>query len=264
LLRLEALEVDFAIACAGSRAGDLAAAVRESWDWCLREDDASAPDQIQRLRVVLETPEGVAVAGASDLFGTDLGLVMDRLSPLVTRQAIGVRRRDLVMFHGCAVADPETGDTVVLYGPSGAGKTTLARALCQDFVYLSDETSGVTDDLRVVTYCKPLSIIRPGDLPYKEQVSPGRLALVRPRGQHFTLRALVQLNRDPQHHGEAIVEPIATVDGLPELTAQTSYTREMTRPLHRLAALAERVGGLRRVTYSEAEQVRPVVRSLLG
>jgi hypothetical protein len=44
---------------------------------------------------------------------------------------------------------------------------------------------------------------------------------------------------------------------------QTSYTRLMERPLHRLAALADSVGGVRRATYAEAAQLLPVVRGLV-
>jgi hypothetical protein len=33
--------------------------------------------------------------------------------------------------------------------------------------------------------------------------------------------------------------------------------------LHRLADLAHQVGGVRRVTYAEAAQLRPVVRAIL-
>jgi hypothetical protein len=265
-LRLEALEVSLAVRCRGSGAYDLAEAVRSAWDWCLLEDSYAADeDGVQDLTVVLDPdPDSLARAVAtSSLIGSDLRTVMDRLSPLVTREAIAARRSELVMFHGCAVADPETGATVVLYGPSGAGKTTLARTLCTDLVYLSDETAGVAQDLRVVPYCKPLSIIVRSAESVKEQVSPGRLDLVRPSERRYQLAALVQLSRDPAHVGPATLERVATVDGLPELTAQTSYTREMERPLHRLAELAERVGGMRRVTYAEAEQVRPIVRAIL-
>jgi energy-coupling factor transporter ATP-binding protein EcfA2 len=156
-----------------------------------------------------------------------------------------------------------TGDTVVLYGPSGTGKTTLARTLCTDLVYLSDEAAGVTDDLRIVPYPKPLSILVNPEDDLKDQVSPGRLGLVRPGDRTFRLRGLVQLRRDPEHVGEAVLEPLATVDALPELVAQTSFTRDMERPLHRLADLAHQTGGVRRATYAEAEQLRPLVRSIL-
>ncbi|HEY3529236.1 MAG TPA: hypothetical protein VGK78_08805 [Nocardioides sp.] len=263
-MRLEALEVGFEIHCEGSRAGDLADSVLAAWDWCLVSgDDGAGP--FQQVKVELDpgltTP--ARSSGATSLSGHDLPTLMDRLSPLVTRLAVTERRHDLVMFHACAVADPSTGDTVVLYGPSGAGKTTLARTLCTDLIYLSDETAGVAADLRVVPYFKPLSIIVNPTERLKEQVSPGRLGLVRPGEVGFRLVGLVQLCREPEHRGDALVESLATVDALPELMAQTSYTRDMERPLHRMADLAHRVGGVRRATYAEAEQLRPVVRAIL-
>jgi hypothetical protein len=265
-VRLEALEVRFEILCAGSGASELASSVAAAWDWAAFEPSADDRDgALQRLRVVLEEdPDELArSAGSSDLFARDLPTLMDRLSPMVTRVAVSERRRDLVMFHACAVADPETGDAVVLYGPSGTGKTTMARTLCTDLVYLSDETAGVSADLRVVPYLKPLSIIVTHGDDLKEQVSPGRLGLVRPDQRPYRLTGLVQLTRDPWHHGDATLESLATVEALPELVAQTSYTRELDRPLHHLAGLVHRVGGVHRATYAEAEQLRPVVRAIL-
>jgi hypothetical protein len=263
---VEALEVRLDILCTGSGAAELADSVGAAWEWCAVDPSDDEDDgTVQRLTVLLDDDPAVleGLATGASLLGRDLPTLMDRLSPMVTRVAVNDRRSDLVMFHACAVADPDTGDTVVLYGPSGTGKTTLARTLCTDFVYLSDETAGVMEDLRVVPYLKPLSIIvTPGDV-LKQQVSPGTLGLVRPRDVTYRLRALVQLRRDPEHEGDAVLEPLTTVDALPELVAQTSYTREMERPLHRLADLAHRVGGVRRVTYAEAAQLRSCVRDIL-
>ena len=265
-MRLEALEVRLDILCTGSGAAELAESLGEAWEWCTVGGSATEPaGAAQQLTVLLDDDQEAlgAQTSGSALFGRDLPTLMDRFSPMVTRVAVSDRRSDLVMFHACAVADPESGDTVVLYGPSGTGKTTLARTLCTEFVYLSDETAGVTTDLRIVPYLKPLSIIvEPGD-ELKQQVSPGRLGLVRPSDVTYRLRALVQLRRDPGHEGDAVLESLTTVDALPELVAQTSYTRDMERPLHRLADLAHQVGGVRRVTYSEAAQLRPVVRAIL-
>jgi hypothetical protein len=278
---LEALGVHFDIICAGSGADELASAVAKAWDWCL-VDPAYAGRQrpLRRLTVVVGEPGEPAARTTTDtasdrasdtasdplpdtLSGPDLATVMDRLTPTVTWRALTERRSDLVMFHACAVADPESGHAVALYGPSGTGKTTMARALCTDLVYLSDETAALDADLHVVPYPKPLSILTGGPGTLKDQVSPGQLGLVRPTGSVHRLRGLVQLRRDPTLRGEAVIEQLATVDALPELVAQTSFTRDMARPLHQLADLARRTGGVRRVTYAEAEQVRPLIGSIL-
>ncbi len=264
-MRLEALEVPFEISCVGPDAQQAAASIEAAWEWCLvNGDHASTRSPLQRITVGLKGASEPGSAGsAGSVVARDIPTLMDRLSPMVTRLAVTERKHDLVMFHACAVADPRTGAAVVLYGPSGAGKTTLARTLCTDLVYLSDETAGVTVDLEVVPYLKPLSIIVEAGDRLKEQVSPGRIGLVRPDGTALRLHALVQLRRDPDHRGDATVEQLTTVDALPELMAQTSYTREMERPLHRMADLAHQVGGVRRATYAEAEQLRPVVRAIL-
>jgi energy-coupling factor transporter ATP-binding protein EcfA2 len=167
------------------------------------------------------------------------------------------------MFHGCALADVDNGDTIVLFGPSGMGKTTLARTLGVDLAYLTDEAAGVDSVGQVVQYPKPLSILRTPDSRLKEQVSPGELGLLRHTEGPLTLRALVQLRRDSEHPGDPWVEPLHTVDALAEMVVQTSFSRRMEHPLQQLAALTRLVGGVRRVTYSEADQLRPVVASLL-
>jgi hypothetical protein len=263
-VHLEALKIRYAVHCGGARAAELVEAVAEAWAWCLAEgayDEPLEPQRQLEVRLDDDVDEPVSV-GPGTVRGGDLATVMDRLTPTVTSLALHEHRSDLVMFHACGVADPETGHAVALYGPSGTGKTTLAQALCTELAYLSDETVAVDADLQVVPYPKPLSVLRAGDT-VKEQVSPGRLSLMRPSERSYRLCSLVQLRRDPAHRGEPLLEPLPTVEALPELTAQTSFTREMTRPLHRLADLAHRAGGIRRVTYAEAVQLRPVVRAIL-
>jgi hypothetical protein len=263
-VRLEALKVRYDVWCEGDHAAELAAAVAAAWDWSLVDDDGDAPAH-RTLRVrwddAAEAP--AEASGPAMLAGSDLPSLMDRLTPMLTWLALTERRDDLVMFHACAVADPETGHAVALYGPSGTGKTTLARTLCTDLVYLSDETAAVDADLDVVAYPKPLSLLPASGAGLKDQVSPGALGLLRATDRRYPLRGLLQLRRDPAHAGPPTVEPLAVVDALPELVAQTSYTRDMERPLHRLADLVRRTGGARRVTYAESETLRPVVRAVL-
>jgi hypothetical protein len=261
-VRVRALEVVFEVVCTGSGGAELARAIAEAWDWCA---DDEPRDAHTRLSVLLDDDGDVIAteAAGTDLFGTDLGTVMDRLSPVITRLAVTERAGELTMFHACALADPVTGDAAVLFGPSGTGKTTLARTLGADFVYLTDETAAVTRDGLLVPYPKPLSIlIAPRDR-LKRQVSPGELGL-QPLGPGpYRLKALVQLHRVPDHVGDATLEVLPTIEALPEMVTQTSYTRLMERPLHRLAALADSVGGVRRATYAEAAQLLPIVRGLV-
>jgi hypothetical protein len=260
---VEALQVAFEVVCTGSRAAELLLAVETAWDRC-RSHTGEPPTH--RVVVLLEDDDEAlaASAGEADLFGTDLTTVMDRLSPMITRLAITERAGSLTMFHACGLADPRTGAAAVLFGPSGTGKTTLARTLGRDFAYLSDETAGVSSDRLLVPYPKPLSILTVPGSPLKEQVSPGALGLRSTEPRDYPLRVLVQLNRVPDHGGAAQVDLLSTVDALPEMISQASFTRQMERPLHHMAALVHHVGGVRRVTYREAVQLGPVVRDLLA
>ena len=256
-VRLKALEVPLLIRCEGARAHELAHAVETAWDSC--RDDAS-DDDAQEIRVRLD--EHHSEPPGYDLTGSDLAVVMDQLSPVVTKAAITARAGTMLMFHACALAEPTTGDTVLLFGPSGAGKTTVALTLGLELGYLSDETAGVRHDLTVVPYPKPLSVLAPGS-PIKDQVPASLLGLRAAGPGPFRVRAIVQLRRLTS--GEGVdVERLATVDGITELVAQSSYSRLLERPLHRLAALAHDVGGIARVTYTEAAELRPTIDALLA
>ena len=258
MVRLKALEVPLLIHCEGSGSAELADAVETAWESCL-QTTADAGD-VRELHVRLDhddsPPQGY------DLTGTDLATVMDQLSPVVTKTAISARAGTMLMFHACALAEPTTGDTVLLFGPSGAGKTTVARTLGRDLEYLSDETAGVRDDLTVVPYPKPLSVLSKGSA-LKAQLPASSLGL-RPAGPGpFRVRAVVQLSRRASGDGVE-VERLVTVDGITELVAQSSYSSLLDRPLHRLAALAHDVGGIARVTYAEAADLRPFLDELMG
>lgn len=206
--------------------------------------DARGPETAPSPRVVASTVEELA----------------DRLTGLVTREAIGMRRDDLLMLHAGAVADG--GRAVAFLGPSGRGKTTASIALGRRLSYLTDETTAVADDLTVLAYPKPLSVKVPGET-WKRQEPPSRLSLQAPPLDAPVLSALLILDRDAGHRGAPIVEEVPLAEAVEELVPQISYLPARDRPLRRLASVVDACGGLRRVRYREADTLVPTVRALL-
>jgi hypothetical protein len=259
-LHLEVLGVEMTLRiCNPTDEGlaDLAEVVAEAWSRCVR---AAVTEPQVTLDVLIEPGASLTVTD-EEVRGPDREVVLEALTSLVTRRAIDQQAGRLLMLHAAAVAAPG-GGAVVLIGPSGAGKTTLAVTLGQAFGYLTDETTVVTDDLHVLGYPKPLSVL-PAEGPPKRQVSPDTLGLLTPGPGPHPLRAVLLLDRSSDHVGPATLEAVTTVDALPEIAAQTSYSAQLERPLHRLADLARAVGGVQRVTYAEAADVIPVVSRLL-
>lgn len=192
--------------------------------------------------------------------GTDTDSALHHLSPAVTTTAIGARAGQLVMLHAAALADPDTGRTAVLVAASGTGKTTASATLGMTFAYLTDETAAITRDGVVLPYRKPLSIIDGGHL--KKQVAPSALGLLAPERQ-CRLGALLVIERDHDHDGPPLVEPLDTVDSIAAIAPQSSFLPSMEKPLHRLAELIHLVDGAHHVTYAESADLAPVVTELL-
>ena len=243
----------------GAGAEVLTTQLERAWARCLTAEDSSPA---LGVRAVLD-PAAESVVSDDAVEGSDVAVVMDALVPLITRRAIEQQAGRLLMLHAAAVADVESGATALFVGPSGSGKTTLTSTLGRVFGYLTDETAAVDDDLLVLPYPKPLSVLPASGAPVKEQVSPDDLGLLAPGPAPYPVRGLVLLDRVPQHAGPPVVESVATIDALPWLAAQTSYSALLERPLHRLAAVAQAAGGVRRITYAEAADLIPVVTALL-
>jgi ABC-type hemin transport system ATPase subunit len=182
---------------------------------------------------------------------------------MLTTWAIEQRAGRLLMFHAAALCNPATGATVLLVGPSGIGKTTLARTLGTSMGYLSDETAGVTSDGFVVSFPKPLSVLPEDGGAVKAQVAPADLGLIRPPDEAH-VAAVVLLDRRPAAPVQASVEHVPTVRAIAELAEHTSYLSRLNAPLDRIAALLTATGGLRRVTYREAASLQPMVHELAG
>ena len=228
----------------------IAGPIRDAW----RDAAVDFPEHAECTVTVSFTP-------GSDVYGDSIEQILHDLSPAVTRAAIGARSGELVMLHAAALCDPTTGATAVLVAPSGTGKTTAAITLGQTFAYLTDETSGITEDGTVLAYRKPLSVIGSG--PLKAQVAPSDLGMIT-TADRGRLAALYVLQRDPDHQGPPRVEPLETIDALAELAPQVSFLGEFERPLQRLVDVLQLVGGASQITYAEATDLEPLLSQALS
>jgi hypothetical protein len=225
--------------------GDVAARLRRAWAPCLRTEDDGGPVD--------------ATVTDDDLLGRPTDELLELLTQRVTVEAIGVRAGELLMLHACAVANSD-GDAVVMVGPSGMGKTTMARTHGTRWGYVTDETAAIEADGRLLSYPKPLSMTRPGLV--KEQVSRDDAGLTRAPDELRVRRVLLLERREGA--GEVEVEELRTVPAVALLAEHTSYLARMERPLARIAGLLHDTGGLLRVDYAEAADLAPLLEELLA
>lgn len=257
-VHLTALDVPITLRAHGAHAEQLHASLVSAWSRCLRSGD----DVGEVIDVALGPADSLHevkadIPGAATFDG--LSGAMDSISSMVTLRAIEQQAGELVMLHACAAADVETGLTVALIGPSGAGKTTAAGALCERFAYVTDETVGVTDTFAVLPYPKPLSLVTEGQR-FKKQVSPDELGYAETAAS-LRLHAVLLLDRTPGL-GEAQLESVPPLPALTHAATETSFLGRLDAPLHRLAATLARGPGLKRVRYGDAGQLVDVITEL--
>lgn len=259
-IALEVIGSRVDLALAGSGAAVLEKSIAAAWDRCAAEDPATPPAAV--LEVVLDdNPEVVAEARRRGvLAGQDDLALMSSLSSALTLKAIELQHGRLLMLHACALADPSTGNSVVLVAPSGTGKTTAAVTLGQELAYLTDETAAIGADDVLVPYPKPLSLLVDGEQ-HKQQTSPTELGLL-PAPPGPKVVALALLDRDDQTSAPS-VEAVPVLEALALLAEQSSALQLLPRPLHLVAGLLDRTGGLRRITYRDVSDAAPLVHDLL-
>jgi hypothetical protein len=188
----------------------------------------------------------------------DVDALLHWLSQEVTLRAIDARAGELLMLHAAAVADPGTGAALAAIGPSGMGKSTWLRTHGPGRRYLSDETVAVHSDLGLVSHAKPVSVS--GGV-FKRQVPPGELGLLHAEGTE-QLVGLWLLERDGSV--PARLEPVELLDAVTLLAQHASHLPVTPRPLHVLADVIERCGGLFRARYAEAADLAPFVDDALA
>ena len=260
-VRLVALGATVEVRVDGDRADDAAAEIERVWHLC------AAPDK-GRVDAVVRATHDNASATLADIDagvvqGRSLPDLMQALTQAVTRAAIDAQKGRLVMLHAAGIQCPDTGAVVALVGPGGTGKTTLIRTLCPGRGYVTDETVAVTADDTVLPYPKPLSVRREPASLGKDETDPLEFGVL-PPAQPAPLAAIVILDRQDGYAGPPAVEPLSTLDAIAALTPETSHLPELDKPLQRMAALCDNVGGVMRVTYAEAEHLAPLVHGWLG
>ncbi|MBD2759820.1 hypothetical protein IEE94_09880 [Yimella sp. cx-573] len=199
--------------------------------------------------------------------GGDLTNAADySLSSTLTVAAISAQSGQLLMFHACGLADPQSGRVAVLVAQSGTGKTTASIRLSQAGLgYVSDETIAIDDDLSVRRYPKPLSIVDDPGFPYeKSQHSPDDLGMAPLNELPLTAAAVVLLNRDREGASEPALSDVDLIDGLVRVIPQTSALPSLRDPLAKLATAVESIGGLLELTYSEIHEAKALLTELLS
>ncbi|MGD8168356.1 hypothetical protein ACEXOS_014125 [Herbiconiux sp. P16] len=249
-LSIEALGVPFRISLGAGIDDESAAHLRDIWS-------AARIDSVESARVyqaAIEPAWKPAHADPNTFVARDLRSLESTLSSRITLAAIEERKHDLVMLHGCAVARGD-GAVYAFVGPSGRGKSTLARSIARVSHYVSDETVGIDEEGRVHPHAKPLSIIDPDAIDgLKTQVSPAALGLGDSGSRDLRISRIFLLDRRPDAEGVSI-DPITLADSLEHLVPQLSYLPSLPRPLHRIAELYDLTGGFATLTYSEADDI---------
>ena len=216
-----------------------------------------------RIAVVLDDNPSVVMAAQERgaIAATELPIVMHLLAQAVTVAGIDRQARRLLMLHGGAVADPSTDRAVAVVAASGAGKTTFVRKTGHGLVYLTDETVALEDDCSIVPYPKPLSIHAEG-VNLKEQLTPDEAGLTPPSAT-YSLAALWFLDRR-EEPTDPHLEPLEMLDAITTIAPHISYLSSLPSPLHRLAGAIDAAGGMSRVVYHEAADLRPLVDQAIG
>ncbi|WP_256842593.1 hypothetical protein [Ornithinimicrobium cryptoxanthini] len=277
---LHVLDTDVDILVSGGlKAEEFAQTVAERWHLAVAElagrvggarvddvreggarESAGAPVTVE-VELLEEMPRESLSDGV--LRGTDERMLLQRLTQQVTRAVIAERTGDLLMLHAGALSHRDTGAAAIFIAPGGTGKSTACRVLGPERAYLSDETVGIRRDGTIAPYLKPISTRRADWSGIKDEVAPSALELVAPPVPAWVAGVLV-LRREPERQEPPEITTLQTLEALTEIAPETSGFMATERPLTWLAQVLESTGGVRRVTYGAAEDLRPLVDEICG
>jgi energy-coupling factor transporter ATP-binding protein EcfA2 len=222
----------------------------------LAHDGDGEPDHVIRASV---RKQPGSIDGAYVVRANSPEALAQRITSEITTGAINALRGEALMLHASAVA-LDDGRVVGFVGPSGRGKTTAAEVLGRAYGYVTDETLAVRVDGSVVAYPKPLSI---GLWPQVKTTEPASTLGLRGAPEaDLRLAAIVLLERRPGVE-QPFVESVPIIEALPQLVPQVSHLSALERPLRTLVEAIIATGGVRRVVYSEASSLPPLIDDLL-
>lgn len=219
-------------------------------------DGDGEPDQVIRASVRNQSDSD---DGAYVIRATSPEALAQRITSEITLKAIRALRGEALMLHASAVA-LDDGRVIGFVGPSGRGKTTAAQVLGRAYGYVTDETLAVRVDGSVVAYPKPLSIGLWPDVKVTEPAST--LGLRGAPTDDLRLAAIVLLDRRSGVE-QPFVESVPIIEALSQLVPQVSHLSDLERPLRTLLEAIIATGGVRRVVYSEASSLPPLIDDLL-
>jgi ABC-type glutathione transport system ATPase component len=239
----------------GDGADKLAAQAKEAWERCLVSTPASEPAHHIRVFVGADLRPARDEAAVS---APSHEAAMEMLSQAVTLAGVTRSAGELLMLHAAGLADPDTGRTAVLVGPSGMGKSTATKALGREWGYVSDETIAVTAAGDLLAYPKPLSLIEDGR--WKRQASPASLGLLHAPA---ALRPACLVLLDRRAGGAGTIREVPLTEAVARAAEQTSYLGDLEGPLQRVAAVVREVGCVE-VSYAETHQLHDAVADLMA
>lgn len=275
LLCVEILGTQFAVRWGRAVTGEQQEGMRAAWKRCagtaapMIPPFPKEPTESLQFTVSVGYQSQAYDGGVFPLQAGSFEALAESLTSRLTAAAIRENAGELMMLQACGVASPDTGAVVALVAKSATVKTAAASVLAGTYGYISDETVAIQPDGSVVPCPKPLAVDQDPGAP-KRQVGPDELGL-QPAPPRPFLQSIVLLDRvDAEHPGDPEQGPAAPVlrhvpmaDALLALIPGSSSQAEVDEPLQSLCRLIDFVGGVWRVTYSEATDLPPVLAPLL-